>query len=88
MATRMADWRKSRKLPKCSYQIIGPTLRLLPIGQVSATLRELDPSILTYIYPLRYLLENGNIQITGQILPCTQTKTSVYTAEVMVALVY
>lgn len=54
-----------------SYQIIGPTLRLLPIGQVSATLRELDPSILTLHLSTPLLLENGNIQITGQILPCT-----------------
>jgi hypothetical protein len=72
-------WRSGWRVGECpdSYQnatsqVVGPTLmESSSIGQVGASLQELDPSTLSLSLSSPVILQNGNITISGQILPQT-----------------
>ena len=52
------------------------------IGQVGATLRELDPSTLSLEVSSALMLENGNVTISGQILPQTANENVTLKAQI------
>ncbi len=70
-------WRYGWRVGECPDNYQNVTSQVVPltgmeqssIGQVSANLRELDPSILTIQVSSSFLLENNAITISGQILP-------------------
>ncbi len=71
------SWRSGWRVGECpnsyqnaSVQIVGTTyMQSSSIGQVGASLRELDPSTLTLTLSSPLILQNGNVTISGQILP-------------------
>lgn len=71
------SWRSGWRVGECpndyqnaTSQIVGPDyMETSSIGQVGASLRELDPSTLTLALSSPVILQNGNVTITGQILP-------------------
>jgi hypothetical protein len=74
-----SQWRDSWRVGEtpteyqnASSQIVMlPKMEQLSIGQVSASLRELDPSTLALQISSSIILENNNVTISGQILPQT-----------------
>jgi hypothetical protein len=52
------------------------------IGQVSANIRELDPSILTLQISPSIMLENTNVTVSGQILPQTANENVTLQAKI------
>ena len=70
-------WRSGWRVGECpndyqnaTSQVIGPEhIETSLIGQVGASLRELDPSTLTVALSSPVILQNGNVSITGQIFP-------------------
>jgi hypothetical protein len=70
------DWRHGWRIGECpaAYQNVTSQVVLLDhmelsAGQISADLRELDPSTLTLELSSSVILQNSEIVITGQILP-------------------
>ena len=58
-----------------TFQLIVPTnMEQTSIGQVAATLRELDPSTLTLYVSSPLILQNSELVISGQILPQAPTE--------------
>ena len=63
--------------PPAEYQNVSSQVVTLEnmeqssVGQVSASLRELDPSTLSLQISPPLMLENSNVTISGQILPQT-----------------
>lgn len=70
------NWRSGWRVGECpdTYQNITSNvvaltnLETASIGQVAATLRELDPSTITLHTSSSVILQNNNVTITGQIL--------------------
>jgi hypothetical protein len=70
-------WRSGWRVGECpsdyqnvTSQVVGPDLmETSSIGQVGASLRELDPSTLTLELSSPVILQNGNVTISGQIFP-------------------
>jgi hypothetical protein len=70
-------WRSGWRVGECpndyqnvTSQVIGPDyMETSLIGQVGASLRELDPSTLTVALSSPAILQNDNVSITGQIFP-------------------
>lgn len=71
------SWRQGWRVGECpsdyqnaTSQVIAPLyMEQSSIGQVSASLRELDPSILTLQLSTSVMLQNSQVTLTGQILP-------------------
>jgi hypothetical protein len=71
------SWRSGWRVGECpndyqnaTSQVIGPDyMETSSIGQVGASIRELDPSTLTLAMSSPAILQNGNVTITGQIFP-------------------
>jgi hypothetical protein len=71
------SWRNGWRVGECpsnyqnvTSQVVGPDLmETSSIGQVGASLRELDPSTLTLALSSPVILQNGNVTISGQVLP-------------------
>lgn len=71
------SWRSGWRVGECpidyqnaTSQVIGSDyMETSSIGQVGASLRELDPSTLTLAMSSPAILQNGNVSITGQIFP-------------------
>ncbi|HSV49321.1 MAG TPA: hypothetical protein VLH35_03315 [Candidatus Acidoferrales bacterium] len=71
------SWRQGWRVGECpsdyqnaTSQVIAPLyMEQSSIGQVSASLRELDPSILTLQLSTSIMLQNSQVTLTGQILP-------------------
>jgi hypothetical protein len=72
-------WRSGWRVGECpgdyqnvTSQVVGPDLmESSSIGQVGASLSELDPSTLALSLSSPMVLQNGNVTISGQILPQT-----------------
>jgi hypothetical protein len=70
-------WRSGWRVGECpndyqnaTSQVVGPDyMETASIGQVGASLRELDPSTLTLALSSPAILQNGNVTISGQIFP-------------------
>jgi hypothetical protein len=70
-------WRNGWRVGECpseyqnvASQVVGPDLmETSSVGQVGASLRELDPSTLTLALSSPLILQNGNVTISGQMFP-------------------
>jgi hypothetical protein len=70
-------WRDGWRVGECPADYQNASVQVIPlnemeqssIGQVSANLKELDPSTVTLQVSPSFLLENSQITISGQILP-------------------
>lgn len=70
-------WRSGWRVGECpndyqnaTSQVVGPDfMETSSIGQVGASIRELDPSTLTLALSSPAILQNGNVTISGQIFP-------------------
>jgi hypothetical protein len=70
-------WRSGWRVGECPNEYQNATSRVVSpdlmetssIGQVGASLLELDPSTLTLALSSPVILQNGNVTITGQIFP-------------------
>jgi hypothetical protein len=75
-------WRQGWRVGECpseyenaTFQLIEPTnMEASSIGQVAATLKELDPSTLTLHVSFPLILQNRELIISGQILPQAPTE--------------
>jgi hypothetical protein len=72
-------WRSGWRVGECPSNYQNITAQVIPldrmeqasIGQVSVSLRELDPSVITLNASSSFMIENTAISIGGQILPIT-----------------
>ncbi|MDR0372004.1 MAG: hypothetical protein LBI79_00340 [Nitrososphaerota archaeon] len=82
-------WRSSWRVGECPTNYQNVTAQVIPlegleqtsIGQVSASIRELDSSALTLQLSSSFMMENTEIAISGQILPIVADENVTITAQ-------
>ena len=84
------QWRTGWRVGECSTEYQGvsgvviplPTHEQTYVGQVSATIRPLDPSTLSLQVSSGFMLENNQVTISGQILPATANENVTLKAKI------